>query len=64
MEARLKPFVVPALSRDPYAVSYRLNDGVDTFRNITARGYGSRLKAGTTDVVGSIIQILRPARSQ
>src|SRR6476646_11387362 len=41
------PWVVPALSRDPYRVIYRCGDEVvDTFRKTTAGGYGSRPAPG------------------
>jgi len=34
--------------RDPYAVSSRFGSETKAFRNYERRGYGSRLKAGTT----------------
>src|SRR5260370_13748117 len=42
--------VVPALSRDPYRVIYRLSDVVDTFRNTGAGGYGSRRSPGRREL--------------
>src|SRR5216684_6242918 len=49
--------VVPALSRDPYAVQSVLekNDETNSSRTIAACGYGSLLKAWTTRLVPELL---------